>query len=1007
MKRIGISCICPTFGRPHILEESIESFLRQDFEGTKELIILNDDTNQELVFEHPEVRIINMDKRFQTLGLKYNYAFFELAQGRYVTPWEDDDIFLPHKLKYQYNMLESNNADYHKLPMAFVWNNGQIVELGKNVFFCTGMWSCELLKVTTGADVGSNARADVTIEKKLKLAARPESHIHEHHPEPEDTYYLYRWGGMGTHLSGYPGDDETKLERAQSDIMHSEKYRTGRIILEPKYHADYEGECRQFLKNYKEPVQTTLPPEELDHPEQNAATDPVKNCCPVRIPGHILTWNDDLLTVRSKENNSHYKLNSSAATIWLMCDGVITVKNIEKLLHSQYPGEKTAFADDLTKILELLKSCQLIELLERDIAFLHSFSTTCLSPVIRIGFCNFWNDFDITDNYIMQMLTPAFNVILVDLQKDDADLVFHSTFPDKKFDHQQIDRAKSFKVLMNYEKTPIDFSDCDYAFSDQLLDEGFSDRHCRLPLLNLDIGWQHYDGSEAGTDKTLKQYHPLNSFRHLYKALFDETGIAQKHYDGLKTHLPIFDPETIHSDWGNVVETTKRKKLTIGMAVYDEYDSVYFTIQAIRMYHPEIMEDVEILILDNNPDGPYAKALVDLTNNIKECRYIPERHLKSTTVKDLIFRYASGDYVLCMDSHVMIVPGAIKKLIDYLDMHPDCNDLLQGPLLYDNFSARVSTHFNPVWSGGMYGRWGTDPRGENPDNDPFEIPMQGMGVFACRKQAWLGFNPRFHGFGGEENYIHEKFRQAGRRTLCMPFLRWLHRFNRPDGFPYQNILEDRVRNYYIGNIELGLDTEAVDEHFTDVLGKKIFDRAKRDILTELTTPFTFFDAIYCINRDSRSGQWQDIQKSFNRMGILHRVRRFSTIETPESHCIGYTLSHREIIKQAQILGLKNVLIFDDELMFREDILTLLDKNINELKTKPWKIFQMSAYCEDNMLTKAHAVAYSSNAYQIILKDLPDDSDTMKDWISNHQSIDHYLQSFDERYLTFPEVSSNS
>ena len=86
--------------------------------------------------------------------------------------------------------------------------------------------------------------------------------------------------------------------------------------------------------------------------------------------------------------------------------------------------------------------------------------------------------------------------------------------------------------------------------------------------------------------------------------------------------------------------------------------------------------------------------------------------------------------------------------------------------------------------------------------------MQGMGLFACRKDAWPGFNPLFRGFGAEEGYIHEKVRQGGGRTLCLPFLRWMHRFNRPLGAPYPNIWEDRIRNYYIGWRELGLPTEA-------------------------------------------------------------------------------------------------------------------------------------------------------------------------------------------------------
>ena len=34
-----VSCICPTFARVYLLEEAIESFLRQDYKGEKELII--------------------------------------------------------------------------------------------------------------------------------------------------------------------------------------------------------------------------------------------------------------------------------------------------------------------------------------------------------------------------------------------------------------------------------------------------------------------------------------------------------------------------------------------------------------------------------------------------------------------------------------------------------------------------------------------------------------------------------------------------------------------------------------------------------------------------------------------------------------------------------------------------------------------------------------------------------------------------------------------------------
>jgi hypothetical protein len=117
----------------------------------------------------------------------------------------------------------------------------------------------------------------------------------------------------------------------------------------------------------------------------------------------------------------------------------------------------------------------------------------------------------------------------------------------------------------------------------------------------------------------------------------------------------------------------------------------------------------------------------------------------------------------------------------------------------------------------MWGVWGNDDRGTDPNSPPFEIPAQGLGVFSCRKDSWLGFNPGFTGFGGEEGYIHTKYKQAGRGTLCLPFLRWMHRFERPNGVRYPLNIKDRIINYMIGFNELGLDTAPVREHFNNMI----------------------------------------------------------------------------------------------------------------------------------------------------------------------------------------------
>ena len=252
-------------------------------------------------------------------------------------------------------------------------------------------------------------------------------------------------------------------------------------------------------------------------------------------------------------------------------------------------------------------------------------------------------------------------------------------------------------------------------------------------------------------------------------------------------------------------------ELTIGMPTYNDYDGVYFTLQTLRLYQD--LSQTELLVIDNY-GCPRTQRLVE--------RVFRARYIKSTEVvgtappRDVLFREARGEAVLCCDCHVLFVPGVIARLKAFYRAHPDCFNLLQGPMLCDD-GKRVATHMKPEWRQQRWGRWDTDPRGQDQDGEPFEILMQGLGVFSCRKQAWLGFHPQFRGYGGEEGYIHEKFRQAGRRCLCLPWLRWMHRFNRPEPVISLDSIEERLRNYVLGHDDLGLDLAPVLEHFVQYL----------------------------------------------------------------------------------------------------------------------------------------------------------------------------------------------
>tara|TARA_R110002020_G_scaffold12409_6_gene45501 strand:- start:8297 stop:10243 length:1947 start_codon:yes stop_codon:yes gene_type:complete len=344
-------------------------------------------------------------------------------------------------------------------------------------------------------------------------------------------------------------------------------------------------------------------------------------------------------------------------------------------------------------------------------------------------------------------------------------------------------------------------------------------------------------------------------------------------------------------------------KLTIGMAHYDDYDGVYFTIQAMRMFHPEVMEDVEFVVVDNSPNTRAGKQIKHMMEGFVSIGtagsvYHPLPDVYGTSIsRETIFSVATGDAVLVVDCHVLLPAGSLQRLIKWYDDHPDTRDIYSGPLVYDNLKS-MTTHFNDQWRGEMWGTWGSAFKGncngqeclfsvveegvptrENPsrakfvsmdmgpieitqcgqcepfptdmlfqghsqkllamgfeytginlDDEPFETPGHGLGLFSCRRDAWLGFNKDAIGFGGEELFIHEKFRQEGGKSICLPFMRWLHRFARPNGVKFPLTRFNKVRNYILEFNELGRDLDPIHEHFvkTGLMQEETWEKLVKD-----------------------------------------------------------------------------------------------------------------------------------------------------------------------------------
>lgn len=330
-----------------------------------------------------------------------------------------------------------------------------------------------------------------------------------------------------------------------------------------------------------------------------------------------------------------------------------------------------------------------------------------------------------------------------------------------------------------------------------------------------------------------------------------------------------------------------QKLLTIGMAAYGDFPGVYMTIQALKLY--QNTRDCQLVVIDNDPSnepGSDSVAIRNLVMGMSEPmfhnpKYVPfSDHAGTTTPRQLIFDHADGECVLVMDSHVMLLPGALTSLRDHFADNQESKDIVCGPLLNDRLFI-LGTHFNYIWRAEMWGRWGQaytckeckrlfscndelsdglvhyldltgqvsnspyqaqyieqcvgcghifpkelpwpghearlQQAGYLPANvssqEPFEIPAMGLGLFACRKDAWAGWGYNCRGFGGEECCIHDIHRkEIGGKVLCLPGLRWTHRFaHRKPEYPLSTW--NKVRNYVIFFQRLGYDLAPIYDHF--------------------------------------------------------------------------------------------------------------------------------------------------------------------------------------------------
>lgn len=229
-----ISVLTLTYQRHHLLEEAIESYLRQDFLGESEMVIINDSPRVNYIFEHPSIRIINLDERFTSLGKKLSFGFLQCKYD-YIYRLDDDDLLAPWALRSTWDdIITHPEYDIYRSDGHYYFEHNSFKAISGNV---------NNGNVYTKKYISRIEFPDISYGEDSVITYHFNGHIYESHREHKTM--IYRWGMSTYHISGM-GDinNEARNEWTDRIVETTDKNRKkgfeeGVIILAPHFEQEY------------------------------------------------------------------------------------------------------------------------------------------------------------------------------------------------------------------------------------------------------------------------------------------------------------------------------------------------------------------------------------------------------------------------------------------------------------------------------------------------------------------------------------------------------------------------------------------------------------------------------------------------------------------------------------------------------------------------------------------------------------------------------------------------
>jgi glycosyltransferase involved in cell wall biosynthesis len=219
-----ISILTLTYQRHQFLEEAIQSYLLQNWRHS-EMVILNDSPEVEYVFDHPQVKIINLKERFSSVGKKLEYGFTQCL-SQWIYRLDDDDLLSPYaKEVVEGNVTMYPHKDVLRCQKHYFMSNNKFEGYGDSINN-GNCYNWDYIK-----RVGKFIDKSIGEDDWLTFHNNGDIYTNQ-----SDKYsMIYRWGMPTYHISAMGNKPPEEI----NNLTDKRNTETGVIRLEPKFREDY------------------------------------------------------------------------------------------------------------------------------------------------------------------------------------------------------------------------------------------------------------------------------------------------------------------------------------------------------------------------------------------------------------------------------------------------------------------------------------------------------------------------------------------------------------------------------------------------------------------------------------------------------------------------------------------------------------------------------------------------------------------------------------------------